>query len=192
MCYVFHWAAAGELTVFYTAYFVKMVLLRRAGVKVVHLSKGDKGGRTKAVETALKAATAAVVAVEVVSVVADWLWHSPLWLKVSGLCVAAGGTALFVASMVQMGGSWRVGIDDSGRTGLVTEGVYRWSRNPAFVGFDLVYAGVCLMFPNPAHVAVVAVTMVCFHAQILEEERHLSRVFGREYEEYRRRVRRYF
>nr|WP_325196398.1 methyltransferase [uncultured Oscillibacter sp.] len=31
---------------------------------------------------------------------------------------------------------------------LVTDGIYRYSRNPAFLGFDLQYIGVLLMYCN--------------------------------------------
>ncbi len=40
--------------------------------------------------------------------------------------------------------SWRAGIPDSDKTELVTTGIYKYSRNPAFLGFDLQYMGVLL------------------------------------------------
>ena len=44
--------------------------------------------------------------------------------------------------------SWRAGIPESDKTDLVTTGIFRISRNPAFLAFDLVYWGVLLMFFN--------------------------------------------
>ena len=75
---------------------------------------------------------------------------------------------------------------------LVVEGIYRYSRNPMYVGFTLMLAawGACL-----ESVAALAV-LPCYVAflqrfQILPEERALEDVFGAEYQEYRRRVRRW-
>ena len=87
--------------------------------------------------------------------------------------------------------SWRAGIPDRDRTELVTDGIYAFSRNPAFLGFDLQYAGVLLMFCNllTASFTVFAVTML--HLQILQEERYLTAAFGAEYMKYHHQVFRY-
>ena len=39
---------------------------------------------------------------------------------------------------------WRAGIPETDKTELVTEGIYQISRNPAFLGFDLLYIGILL------------------------------------------------
>ncbi len=39
---------------------------------------------------------------------------------------------------------WRAGVSEKEKTELVTAGIYRWSRNPAFLGFDLLYIGFLL------------------------------------------------
>ena len=44
--------------------------------------------------------------------------------------------------------SWRAGIPERDGTELVTGGLYAFSRNPAFLGFDLMYLGVFLLFAN--------------------------------------------
>ena len=40
--------------------------------------------------------------------------------------------------------SWRAGIFETDKTKLVTEGIYQISRNPAFLGFDLLIIGTLL------------------------------------------------
>lgn len=65
------------------------------------------------------------------------------------------------------------------------------SRNPAFVGFDLLYLGVLAAFPNAWHACFVAAAIYIFHRQILNEENYLIRTFGEEYIQYKNRVRRY-
>lgn len=44
--------------------------------------------------------------------------------------------------------SWRAGIDRTQKTKIINTGIYRYSRNPAFVGFDLLYIGMRLAFSN--------------------------------------------
>ena len=40
--------------------------------------------------------------------------------------------------------SWRAGISETYKTELVTEGIYQISRNPVFLGFELLYIGILL------------------------------------------------
>lgn len=47
-------------------------------------------------------------------------------------------TVIFIVAMWTMQDSWRVGIAEKDSTALVTRGIYQVSRNPAFLGFDLV------------------------------------------------------
>ena len=129
-------------------------------------------------------------AVEIASI--WWEWVSlPGWIQWTGVCIAAIGVGFFIAGMLTMKGSWRAGIPEKKETSLVTEGIYRISRNPAFVGFDLMYIGILLAFPNAWHATAVAITLVLFHKQILGEEQFLEGAFGEEYADYKKRVRRY-
>ena len=88
------------------------------------------------------------------------------------------GNLIFLISVLCMKDSWRAGIPDSDKTALVTGGIYRFSRNPAFLGFYLQYIGVMLMYCNllTAGFTVFAITML--HLQILQEERYLTATFG--------------
>ena len=69
---------------------------------------------------------------------------------------------------------------------------YRISRNPAFVGFDLMYIGLLMAFPNIIHLLFAVFPAVMLHLQIGQEEDFLRKTFGTEYEEYCRKVSRYF
>ena len=187
---IFQLATLVLMAVFYVAYFAKQISQRRQGVSTMILGKGDKPSGQKRVESLLKAATFGMPAVEIASI---WLNRMPvpLWLRVAGMAVAATGVAFFIAGMLTMKGSWRAGIPEKRETALVKEGIYRISRNPAFVGFDLMYVGILAMFPNLWHLAAVILTVLLFHRQILGEERFLESAFGEEYLAYRRNVRRY-
>lgn len=87
--------------------------------------------------------------------------------------------------------SWRAGVDESQKTAMVTRGVYRFSRNPAFVGFDLLYIGTFLALPNLVMLAAGAAAIVLLHLQILEEEQFLPYAFGDDYPQYKAQTPRY-
>ncbi len=70
--------------------------------------------------------------------------------------------------------SWRAGIPDKDKTELVTTGIYRFSRNPAFLGFDLMYIGVLLLYGNLLTLGFSLFAMMMLHLQILQEERSLN------------------
>ena len=87
--------------------------------------------------------------------------------------------------------SWRAGIPDRDKTKLVTDGIYRYSRNPAFLGFDLQYIGILLMYFNLLTFIFTIFAATMLHLQILQEEQYLTATFGAEYQAYQRRVFRY-
>jgi protein-S-isoprenylcysteine O-methyltransferase Ste14 len=77
-------------------------------------------------------------------------------------------------------------------TTLVTSGPYRFTRNPMYVGFTLIYSGITLWM-NAAWPAIFLpfVLIVMQVGVITREEAYLTRLFGEDYREYQRRVRRW-
>lgn len=72
---------------------------------------------------------------------------------------------------------------------LVVRGLYRYTRNPMYVGVLTVILGWAAWFGSPRLVLYAGVVGACFHAFIVGyEERHLASVFGDEYESFRSRV----
>lgn len=113
-------------------------------------------------------------------------------LEVFGLLLAALGTLFFVAAILAMKNNWRSGCDKNQNTSLVVSGPYKISRNPAFVGFDLLYIGCAIVVPNIASLIITFLAVAIFHAQVVEEEHFLETAFGQEYQNYKARVKRYF
>lgn len=100
--------------------------------------------------------------------------------------------AIEITMKVAMKDSWRAGVSETDKTELVTDGIYQISRNPAFLGFDLVYVGVLLMFFNWILLIVSAFAIFMFHLQIVYvEEVFLVGTFGDEYIRYKKNVHRY-
>jgi protein-S-isoprenylcysteine O-methyltransferase Ste14 len=75
---------------------------------------------------------------------------------------------------------------------LVTDGPYRLTRNPGYLGMALTYAGIAIACNAPwALVPLPAAIAVIDRGVIAREERYLTRKFGTPYEDYKRRVRRW-
>ena len=154
------------------------------------MGKG-KNGVVLGIELTMKAATIAVPVAEVISIYRNTIWGAP-WFRYTGLAVAVLGDIVFVVSVFTMKDSWRAGVSRTDKTKLVTSGIYQISRNPAFLGFDLVYIGVCMMFFNWILFCVSAFAILMFHLQIVNvEEDFLQEAFGAEYLEYKKSVNRY-
>lgn len=184
-------AALAVIAIFYIAYFTKMFFQRRKGVQTDQIGKGSKPKKVLIIEALMKTATYAIVLVEVISIVCNFrLWETPFcWI---GIGIAAAGVLIFIAAMLTMRDSWRAGIPEKDKTELVTTGIYRLSRNPAFLGFDLMYLGLLIAFFNIVHLLFVLYAVVMLHLQILQEEQFLTATFGDKYIEYKRNAGRYF
>jgi protein-S-isoprenylcysteine O-methyltransferase Ste14 len=76
-------------------------------------------------------------------------------------------------------------------TTVVTTGPYRLTRNPAYLGFTLLYAGIAALAAPWAYVTLVPALVVMDRMVIAREERYLQRRFGEEYQRYKERTRRW-
>ena len=75
---------------------------------------------------------------------------------------------------------------------LIAEGIYRWTRNPMYLGMCLSQAGLGILFGTVWALALVPVTgLVIYRIAIRHEETYLRSKFGADYEAYLGRVRRW-
>jgi protein-S-isoprenylcysteine O-methyltransferase Ste14 len=75
---------------------------------------------------------------------------------------------------------------------LVTDGPFRYTRNPGYLGLAMLYAGIAAL--RNALWAILFLPLVVYVIQrqvIGREERYLERTFGEEYLAYKTRVRRW-
>ncbi|MGM9639154.1 MAG: methyltransferase family protein [Butyricicoccaceae bacterium] len=177
------------LALFYGVYLVKQWTQKRRGIQTMQIGR-RKEAQIHTVETLMRIATFGIIPAQLMSIAFGWS-HLPAGARFTGFCTALLGDLLFLISVFCMKDSWRAGIPDRDRTELVTGGIYRYSRNPAFVGFDLQYIGVMLMFCNLLTAAFTFFAILTLHLQILQEERYLTAVFGADYLAYQHRVFRY-
>lgn len=187
---IFQILAIAILLLFYGCYFAKMLSQRSRGIRTDQLGRG-KTGFVLWIEVSLKAVSILVPLLEAVSVFTCEA-AAPLWLQIAGVVLGFAGVGVFAAAVLQMRDNWRAGVSEEEKTQLVTDGIYRFSRNPAFLGFDLVYIGILMLFFNWILFAVTLAAMLLFHLQIVNvEEDFLLFTFGEDYLAYRKKVCRY-
>ncbi len=177
------------LALFYGIYFAKMLAQKRQGIQTNQIGQRKEKSLHR-VEVLMGVATAGVPAAQLLSVALGWSLM-PAGARFTGFCLGLLGDLIFLVSVLRMRDSWRAGIPKKSQTKLVTSGIYKFSRNPAFLGFDLQYTGVLLLYFNPLTVLFSVFAAVMLHLQILQEERYLTGVFGAPYEQYKKQVRRY-
>ena len=102
-----------------------------------------------------------------------------------GLVLFGLGLAATLYAQLAMGESWRVGVDESERTDLVTGGPFAVVRNPIFAAMIPTSLGLTLMVPNVVAFAGFAALVLALEIQVrLVEEPYLRRVHGRAYASY--------
>jgi protein-S-isoprenylcysteine O-methyltransferase Ste14 len=113
-------------------------------------------------------------------------------VHVAGLVLYALGLGVCVGAQLAMGASWRIGVDESERTELVTDGPFAIVRNPIYSGVIPLVAGLTLLAPNPVAIAAFVVLVTALEIQVrLVEEPHLLRAHPTEYRDYASRVGRF-
>lgn len=182
------------LGAFYILYFGKAYMLRRQGITANLLGKGDKPRAARKVEYMLRASTLLGGAIQFISAI----FYASLWplfigwpFRAAGVVAMLVGILAFAAALASMKDNWRAGFSNNQNTKLVTSGIYHFSRNPAFAGFDLLYIGCALALPNALNLLATLLAVALFHLQIKGEEAYLRGVFGKHYEDYAAQVLRY-
>ncbi|MDD4136595.1 MAG: isoprenylcysteine carboxylmethyltransferase family protein [Methanoregula sp.] len=114
----------------------------------------------------------------------------PRVVRIIALVFWTGGFVLLYLGRFTMGDSFRLGTPNED-THLKTDGLFRLSRNPMYVGVYATIAAASLTTLNPVVILLGAFVIAVHHRIVLAEEKHLQNVSGREYLEYCSRVRRY-
>jgi protein-S-isoprenylcysteine O-methyltransferase Ste14 len=113
-------------------------------------------------------------------------------VRLGGVALMVLGVVLTLVAQLEMGSSWRVGVDSTEATDLVTTGPFRWVRNPIFAATLAVMLGVLLTAPNVIACFALAASLAGIELHVREvEEPYLIRVHGERYRSYARRVGRF-
>ena len=120
-----------------------------------------------------------------------WPLAVPPWSYLGGVLVLAGfGLVVWCAVLHSR---YKTTLKPSETpTSLITSGPHRFSRNPIYVGMVVILIGFAVLLGGTTPWLVVPFFIATMRGQfILDEEAALAERFGGEYEDYRRRVRRW-
>jgi protein-S-isoprenylcysteine O-methyltransferase Ste14 len=117
---------------------------------------------------------------------------APLWERLAALLLAVAGVSVVVAGLRRFRSSETAPEPWKPSSALVNGGIYRFTRNPMYLGFTLFYAALALLFRSPAAgVILIAILAIMNFIVIAREEAYLQRRFGPAYQDYKARVRRW-
>ena len=115
-----------------------------------------------------------------------------LIVHILGVALAGVGIVGTLIAQLQMGASWRIAVDETERTTLVTGAAFRVIRNPIFTGVATALLGLTLMVPNVIAFVGLAAAVIGIQIQVrLVEEPYLHRLHGAAYDHYAARVGRF-
>lgn len=108
-----------------------------------------------------------------------------LLLRVSGQMVVGVAMAAMAWAMLTFRRARTAIMPHHAASQLVTEGPYRYSRNPMYVCLVLIQAGLCLVYNTPWPLLLLPpVVLFVQYRVILREERYLAAAFGQQYLDY--------
>jgi protein-S-isoprenylcysteine O-methyltransferase Ste14 len=117
--------------------------------------------------------------------------HGPLRWMIGSLLVVAG-LILNIAGFITQRRAGTDPIPFHPTTRIVAHGLYRFSRNPMYLGFGLWTFGIALLVNSVWMLLAAPIGLVLTDRLVIaKEERYLERKFGAEYLSYKRRVRRW-
>ena len=114
------------------------------------------------------------------------------WFTSAGLVLGLLGFAGTLMAQLQMGDSWRIGVDNHETTPLIQVGLFRSVRNPIFSSMLLAAAGLLFLVPNALSVAALGSLFAGVEIQVRQvEEPYLARIHGNGFLSYARKVGRF-
>jgi Phospholipid methyltransferase len=109
------------------------------------------------------------------------------WQTLAGVPLALAGFGATVYGYFALGIENTYGADE----GLVTSGLYRYSRNPQYVASMLGFAGLALAAGSVEAIALCVLAVGVYLLMPYTEEPWLARAYGPRYEAYRKRTPRF-
>ncbi len=113
-------------------------------------------------------------------------------IQIAGIFVVLAGVIVRLLSVFTLGRFFTPDISVVKNHRLVTTGLYRWSRHPGYAGEIISFAGLAMIFNMlPASFFIFFFPLTAFIYRAVAEEKKLLQVFGKEYEQYMKKTRRF-
>ncbi|MFQ3235955.1 MAG: protein-S-isoprenylcysteine O-methyltransferase Ste14 [Paraglaciecola sp.] len=115
-----------------------------------------------------------------------------IWPNVlTGNILLTAGFLFTVVIHLSLGRNWRSGIDPGEPEKLRTDGFYKLSRNPMFLGIATAQVGFFFAMPSVFSAVCLIIGLYALHSQTLAEEAHLMKLFPKDYRHYMGHARRW-
>lgn len=188
-----YWLLYYGLLLIYRAF----ILYRNTGVNAVR--NMDREGLPGFIEAVFKVCfiLIPVLVLNYVFIPWNYVYFVPIhyltvgWLNTIGVGLAIGGILFAFVAQLQMGDAWRLGIDRSTTTEIINHGLYRYSRNPIYLGVLVATLGFFLFLPSAASFGLLIANYLGLEVKIRLEEKFLETNRSEAYETYRSSVRRW-
>ncbi len=118
-------------------------------------------------------------------------FFSQRYLTNTGWVMLHLGLIWSTIAVLQMGNSWRVGINTQLKTTLTHKGLFKISRNPSFLGMLVTLLAVFLIIPDAITFCSFVTAIIVLQVQVRLEEDYLTKTHGKRYLDYLNTVRRW-
>ncbi|HXW95553.1 MAG TPA: isoprenylcysteine carboxylmethyltransferase family protein [Nitrososphaerales archaeon] len=115
-------------------------------------------------------------------------WPAPFYL---GIAFVLTGTVLIAWAGSEFSSHRTTLLPSEAATTVVKSGPYGDTRNPIYLSMALAYFGIALMFDSPLALLLLVPVILVLNRQAVREEHYLEGVFGDQFTEYNKRVRRW-
>lgn len=161
---------------------------RRTGSTGIRGTRGRIGSVQRIAGTGFVAALAVTVlgpVLQFASAVTPLRALQAGWIHLLGIVLATLGIALTVWAQLEMGESWRVGVDADETTELVRGRVFGWVRNPIYSAMLVFECGIAVVAANVVTIAGLALATAALELQVRRvEEPYLLAKHGEVYRDY--------
>jgi protein-S-isoprenylcysteine O-methyltransferase Ste14 len=187
-----HYIPILELPILILLVLIRSAMLRRHGIKVIVFGVTDKTDFfiIPVVLFFVYAMLAGICGWPFPGFLTNMFWKIE-FLNIWAIVLCSGSLIWFGITLKIFGKSFRVGIDENTNEKLITSGTFSISRNPIYLAFISFFAGMFWAYPNVISSVFLALVIFAIHRQILREEKFLKNHYGKEFEDYCDKVRRY-
>ena len=112
-------------------------------------------------------------------------------IMIIGFALSLGFLCLMTLSRMNLGSSWRVGLDQKTTDSLITDGFYKFVRNPYFAALLGFQFSLILVVPNAITVFSFIQSSIMLNLQVRQEEIFLNQKYGNDYQLYKNKTGRF-
>jgi protein-S-isoprenylcysteine O-methyltransferase Ste14 len=112
-------------------------------------------------------------------------------VKIIGISLICLGLVIYIAAWVSLSNAWRIGQDHELKGDLIRKGIYRISRNPMYLFYDLYFVGTFMINGALIFLIMSVLLIITLHYLIIQEEKYLNLNYGESFITYAYQTRRY-